>query len=315
MKLFTASLMVLLLILVACKNEPVERQIPPEHAAFFSAYSPLTLPFQVTDTTINSVPDSGIISLKAFTNLVSDSIFNVPFGKNRNLKLLPIGKIERNARENYFVTKASSNNQSAIYLTVFDSNKVMANMPLLVADNDKITNSASIDKKLSIVVNKDWYEGNDQYYDRTIYAYNNAGLFSVVLTETNQQRTIDGAVINPLDTFPSTFAYSGDYPKNKNNLISIRDGRQPNQYLFFIHFENSGEEPCIGEIKGEMTMTSEKTGEYRGSSDLCVLQFNFSGSQVTIKENGSCGNYRGIRCFFNHTFNKKRTPKTSAKKK
>ena len=53
-------------------------------------------------------------------------------------------------------------------------------------------------------------------------------------------------------------------------------------------------------------MTGETTGQYANTGDPCGLAFTFKGSEVIVKENGSCGNYRDIKCFFNDTYTKKK---------
>jgi len=171
-------------------------------------------------------------------------------------------------------------------------------------------------KKLSIVKDREWYDKYDLKYNLRIYAYNNAGVFTTVLTETNEERSLNPtAVINPLDTFPRKNKYSGDYVKGKNSMLSIRDGRAANEYQFFIHFVNDGEEACGGDLRGELKMNTENTGIFSQSGDPCVIDFTFSRNEVKVKEQGSCGNYRGITCFFDHTFNRKEEAKPASKKK
>ena len=68
-------------------------------------------------------------------------------------------------------------------------------MPLLISNDDEIIHSASIDKKLTIVVNDEWTVKNDIYYERTIYAYNNVGIFTTVLTETNEERNAETGIV------------------------------------------------------------------------------------------------------------------------
>lgn len=256
------------------------------------------------------------LSYSHFSQLVPDTVFNNPFGKNRKLLIYPVGKIEQKGKENYVATLVKDKNRSAVYLSVFDKNKFVTSMPLITSDKDDITNSASIDKKLSVAINKEWMVKNDMFYRRTIYAYNNAGVFTTVLTETNEDRHAESGVLNPFDTFPKKFKYSGDYIKGKKNVLYIRDGKSPGQYLFFVHFESGSEdEPCKGELRGPLKMISDKAGIYQGKGNRCVLNLSFKNNEVTVKETGSCGNYRGIRCFFNDTYTRKKEPKPSRNKK
>lgn len=310
-------LAIVLVSLFACKNKKkLSGNQHVETDEFFSAYDNLKLPFNVSDTNMQQVGDTNTISYAVFTQFIPDSIFNNPFGKDRKLTIHPIGKIEQKGKESYFATLVNGKNASAIYLSVYDKNKFTASMPLVVTNDDEKVTTAAIDKKLSIIVNKEWTIKDDIFYNRIIYAYNNVGIFTTVLTETNEDRRAEKTVSNPLDTFPKKYKYSGDYMKGSKNIVSVRDGKKPNEYLFFVYFENGSEdEPCGGELRGMMKMVSEKAAVYQGETDPCKLDFTFSGNQVKVKETGSCGNYRGIRCFFNDTYTKKKEIRAVAKKK
>ncbi len=48
------------------------------------------------------------------------------------------------------------------------------------------------------------------------------------------------------------------------------------------------------------------------NGDPCVIDFTFKLNQVQVKEQGSCGSHRGIKCFFNDTYTK---PKEAKPKK
>ena len=307
----------IILMMFACRNKKkLSGNEHVEAAEFFNAYNALKLPFSVADTSLNAIVDTNTISSAVFTQFVPDTIFNIPFGKDRKFIIHPIGKVEVKGKETYFATLVSGKNATAIYLSVYDKNKVTANLLLVASNDDESVTSASIDKKLSIVINKEWTIKNDIYYNRIIYAYNNVGLFTTVLTETNEDRRAEKTLSNPLDTFPKKYKYSGDYVKGSKNIVSVRDGKKPDEYLFFVYFENgSEEEPCGGELRGMMKMVSEKTAVYQGQGDPCKLDFNFTPNKIMVKETGSCGNYRGIKCFFNDTYTKRKEVKSADKKK
>lgn len=307
---------VLLLLLFACNNKKKTTSKEPQKTnGLFTAYNFVKLPFSICDTSINDLPDTSSIAYALFTQFVPDSIFNYPFDKDRKLTIHPIGKFEQKGKEAYFITLVKGKNTAAVYLSVFDKNKTTANMTLVAATEDEQVTTASIDKKLSIVINKEWTVKNDRYYNRIIYAYNNVGIFTTVLTETNEDRRKEKALINPLDTFPKKYKYSGDYLKGAKNIVSIRDGKITGEYLFFVYFNNNNnEEACAGELRGAIKMVSDKTAVYQGKGDPCKLNFSFSGNQVSVKETGSCGNYRGIKCFFNDTYTRKKEKAISKKK-
>jgi hypothetical protein len=105
---------------------------------------------------------------------------------------------------------------------------------------------------------------------------------------------------------------SGNYAKDKQNFISVRDGSNANKYLFFVHFERDNN--CTGELKGEMTLRDATHGYYQQSGDPCVIDFTFTSKNITVKERGNCGNHRGIKCFFDDTYKKKKESKPSLSK-
>ncbi len=133
----------------------------------------------------------------------------------------------------------------------------------------------------------------------------------IVINDSNEDPK-KTAVINPIDTLPKKNKLSGDYVRDKKNYISLRDTKKPNVYQFFIHFEKN-EGSCTGELKGELKMKDATTAEFRENGDPCVIDFTFSGNQVSLKEQGSCGNHRGIKCYFNDTFIKKKEPRNKKK--
>ena len=53
---------------------------------------------------------------------------------------------------------------------------------------------------------------------------------------------------------------------------------------------------------------------YSEGGDPCVIDFYFEGNEVVVKEKGSCGNRRGMNCFFDDTYIKKKEAKTQKKK-
>jgi hypothetical protein len=130
-----------------------------------------------------------------------------------------------------------------------------------------------------------------------------------VVNDSNEDLRRLNEIINPIDTLPRKNKLSGDYAADKRNFIAVRDGNNQSKYSFFIHFEKDGN--CIGELKGDMTMRDATHGYYRQSGDPCVIDFTFGSKSITVKEEGNCGNHRGIKCFFDDSYRKKKEPKTS----
>ncbi len=63
---------------------------------------------------------------------------------------------------------------------------------------------------------------------------------------------------------------------------------------------------CTGELKGEATLKTPTTAEYREEGDPCVLKFIFSATAVTLKEVEGCGSRRGMNCVFDASFARKK---------
>jgi hypothetical protein len=104
---------------------------------------------------------------------------------------------------------------------------------------------------------------------------------------------------------------------NKRNIISVRDGKNPSEIQFFVHFEKMNGE-CTGELKGSARFISKTVAQYAKGDNPCVLELSFTASRVTMKEKGGCGSYRDIKCFFEGSFYKKKKPtssKSASKKK
>jgi hypothetical protein len=131
------------------------------------------------------------------------------------------------------------------------------------------------------------------------------------MTDALDEKSVD--LINPIDSFSRKNKYSGDYIRDKTNLVSVRDNKKPGRMTFFVHFERKNN--CTGELKGEASFTSGNTAMYRAAGDPCVLQFNFTASSVAIKEVEGCGSHRGVDCLFEGIYPRKREAKKKTSKK
>lgn len=150
-------------------------------------------------------------------------------------------------------------------------------------------------------------------YTRTGWVYSPDASFMVVIHDTNEDENKNNTIIDPIDTLPRKNKLSGNYIQDKKNFISLRDGKDINHYLFFIHFEKK-EGNCTGELKGAFEMKTANTGIYTTNGDPCIIDFTFDGNTIDVKEKGSCGNHRGIECYFDDSYTKKKEPKLSKKK-
>lgn len=211
------------------------------------------------------------------------------------------------------VIKASAAGRQAALLLAHDKEgRFAAAFPFLVPDSDPTTAQTSVvDKALTIsrnVVKKQNDDVSLEGKEAFIFSAD-AKQFMLIQTEALDNSKME--LINPIDTLKKTSKFAGDYVKGKRNIVSIRDGRTANQLTAFVHLENS--EGCSGEVKGDLLITSATTAIFRQGGDPCVLQFQFSGNTVSLKEEQGCGNHRGLDCAFEGAYTKKKDPKPQRK--
>jgi hypothetical protein len=284
---------------------------------FIALFKPVKLPYTISDTSFNRLlNDTSAISADLLAQFVGDTILAKNFA-NAKPKVYPAARVSVKKAETYLVAKVVSGTRKAAYLLVFDKdNHFKAALPLLVNDNDpQTTQSASMDSRYTITINSQRKKtGGDLGYKKDAYVYNNIGVFTLILTESNEDLSASGEVNNPLDTLPRKNKFSADYVQDKRNFVSVRDGRHSSQLRFFVHFEKE-KGSCKGEFRGEARLTKPNIAQFRESGNPCVLEFTFGPNAVTMKEVEGCGNYRDIKCFFEGTYvRKKEKPKTSRKK-
>lgn len=304
--------------LYACGDKPVSLSgdAPVEEKDFMAAFKKLNLPLKIADTGIMRITDTTVISYKVFTQFVPDTVLSSLFSKNAVKNVIkPVGKIEK---ENaiYLIANFTQNKKAVLAAFLFDTkNKYISRIELLKQQNaDGYAHNVSITNEPTFIMSREKTNSAGDYaYTRNGYAYSNETKnFIAVLNDTNEDTKRNNTIINPIDSMPAKNKYSGDYAGDKKNFISLRDGTNANSYLFFIHFEkNDGD--CTGELKAAMKMTDATHAIFQESGDPCVIDFSFSGKNIIIKEQGNCGNHRGIKCFFDDAYTKKKAAKPVVK--
>lgn len=318
MRKICCGIAVLALFLAACGDKKASVTTPEEMTTrqFIESFPELSLPFNLEDTSVGKkAGDTATIPSLLVSRFIPDSVFAGEFGKKTKPEIFPIGRVsvKGDKAENYLLIKAITKTRQAAYILVYNSlDSFAAAMPLLDGRRAASTGySASIDRRYTIAktVLKRQPSG-EILYTKEAFVFNPEGVFTLILTESNDVSLANRVIINPIDTFPATHKWAGDYRQDKKNFVSVRDGGSENEILAFIHFEKSGGD-CVGELKGRFVFTSPNTARYSESGDPCVLELDFSGNTVTMKEERGCGVYRGIHCFFEGKYTRK---KPSAKK-
>ncbi len=311
--------LLLVISLYSCKEKKVNLagDAPVKVKDFISAFKQLPLPYSVTDTNIAKVGDTVLISNAIFRQFIPDSALALWVNTSKKYTIHPLGRIQK-TNETYLLSVVSQNKKIQIIAFVLNTkNKYVASKSIFDnVTNDGYMHSLSINKEPTFVISKEKITNDTKQllFTRVGWIYGSDNAFMVVINDTNEDPKKSNQIINPIDTLSKKNKLSGDYLQDKKNYMSIRDGKNANTYLFFIHFEKKNS-TCIGELKGDFKMKNATTAVYNQGGDPCVIDFNFNGSNVTLKEKGSCGNRRGMECFFDDTFTKKKELKVVKKKR
>lgn len=300
---------VLLLGLSACNGNDKENdqaEGPKEGQSFENRFTTTELPYQLSDTALLRHSDTTSLQLAATAPILPDSIRNNYFGKNARIKYSPLATFNSKA-EKYYVVKATAGSKKAAVVVLYDKDdNFLSSYPFLLPDADPNTSQMSaIDRSFTITKNIAQRNGTELIGEgKEVLAYDKAEKkFSLIMEDLLNANP--SVIVSPIDTFPKTHRLAGDYWMNKKNLVSIRDGRYPNQLLVYVHTENSAGD-CKGEMRGEFLMITSSTATFRQGGDPCVLDLVFKGNSVSISEQTGCGNYRGLDCPLTGTFTRKK---------
>ena len=306
-------------ILFSCKSKKISLADNEEVDVrdFIDYFQPVSLPFQYPDTLLVKLrTDSAGVGFQTLLRFVPDSLLSKTFGRSVHPKLYPVGKAGGGKNETYIFIKALGSAKRVLYVFCFDkNNKFAAGKALISVDGDTKSNTLlTMDSRYTITILRQRKSEGQLLYRKEAYVFNDAGLFTLILTESNEAKPPSASIYNPIDTLSHKHKFSGDYLQDKRNFISVRDAKDNSKFLFFIHFEKE-EGTCKGELKGEAKMISSNIGRYRSNADPCLIEFSFTSTSVMIKELEGCGNHRDIRCNFEGSFGKKKESKTKSSRK
>lgn len=308
---------ILLALLFACKEKKIDLSgtQPVKINDFIAAFPVLPLPFTAADTNISKIGDTTTIGYKAFSQFIPDSVLETIDANAEKSIIHPVGKIEK-VKEIYLLATISHKKKTALAAFVLDKkNKFLAAKLLLNSVNeDEYSHGVSINKEPTFLIGKEKINSEKQLqFTRVGWVYNAGKSFTVVMNDGNEDPK-KSEVINPIDTLAHKNKFSGNYAADKKNFISLRDTKNPNNYIFFLHIEKK-DGSCVGELKGSLRMKTATTAVYQENGDPCVLNFIFGNNKIDIKETGSCGNRRGMNCLIDESFDKKKDPKSTKRNK
>jgi hypothetical protein len=280
---------------------------------FTEQFSELKLSIIVADTTLDKLV-SKEKTLKLFAKkYFPDSLIQTYFDRSEKVTFFPIGKAQNEDQEIYIVIKATSGTKRAAFLLVYD-NQLVYKDGILICKTDadsKTTYSSIIDKTFDITIRKsETVIGGDPILTETFLAYNTVGKLGKVVTNDSED---DIDLTNPIDTLPQTKKFTGDYYIDKKNFISLRDSKDSGELVFFYHFEKEKND-CNGEIKDQILFTGPNTAAYMHDGEPCVMNLQFTGTQLILKEDHGCGNKRPLDCTLDGNFTKKASKPKDPKK-
>lgn len=298
-----------ILAVASCRERKVslasDEDLAPEE--FVSSFGEMSLPWSLTEEALSRKPaDSFLVNPALVRRFVPDSVYRKEFRKSDRPKFHAIGRISVKDGESYLLLRASTAARTAAYLLCFDElDSFRVSMPVMrLPSEPRYRMEFSVDRRhVMSKVRTHTSRGGQALYRKDAWVYNSAGVFTLVLTESNEP-VEDEEVYNPIDTFPSTRPLSGDYRISSRDFVSIRDGRSDKRLLFFLHMERK-EGQCTGELRGEIDMVAPGIAQYNRADDHCMLEFAFRGNTVTVRELSACGNRRSVRCTFSGTYRRK----------
>jgi hypothetical protein len=301
-------LIIMVTELISCRNKTAgggeTRKIEPED--FMAMFHAINLPVNLGDSSLSKKPNDSSMSWSVYSQFIADSLIQKYFGKSVKLKLFATGKLVVKNAETYLLIKALSPSKKILYIVCLDKEgKFKTGMPLIIREDDsEIRYTASIDNKYTISVNRQRKDGEGRiFFIRTVYVYNEEGVFTLIMRESNEGKPKIAQIYNPIDTLSHKHKYAGDYMQDKRNFISFRDGKNNSFLRFFVHFEKDNGN-CKGELKGIARFVSSTIARYIANGDPCSIEFNFNEKSVRMKELEGCGNHRDIRCYFDGVYNK-----------
>jgi hypothetical protein len=308
-----------LTILISCRHKAADgdggsKKIEPDD--FQAMFRTLKLPLSFADSSLARKPEDSSLSWTIYRQFLPDSLIQKFFVKSIKPRLFASGKLVVKNAETYLFIKALTPLKKILYVVCLDKDlKFQTGMPLIIRDPEsELRYTAGMDNKYTVSVSrirKD--DAGRSFFVRTVYVYNEEGVFTLIMRESNEGKPKAAQIYNPIDTFSHKHKFTGDYIQDKRNFISFRDGKNNSALRFFVHFEKDNGN-CNGELKGEARFVSSTVARYNANGDPCSLEFNFNEKTVRMKELEGCGNHRDIRCYFDGAYTRQKEVNTKSPK-
>lgn len=309
--MFRLAVLCTLIIFSACgskeKNSTATTSDGSGNADFTALFRQMKPPYTLSDSGLLANKDTAQIRSEAWNSFIPDSTKELIFGSTSRISYTPLGSFVGKKKETYYLVKATRDNKkAALLLASAHPDSITAVLPFIVPDKETNTKQVTtFESNFSVIRTVQRTLPDDSFQEgKDVFAYSEIGrTFDLVMTDPLSDEKPD--LTNPIDTLGRTYAYAGDYSRDKRNIVSVRDGRKKGLITVFIHME-AREGACTGEIKGDAEIIDEQTATYRTPGDPCILTLKFAKGSVTLQEQEGCGSRRGLECSFNGTFKKKK---------
>lgn len=304
-----------ILFLIACSEEKTDLtgNTPITINAFNKVFKTVSLPITISDTSISTLRDTLEIGSKALAQFIPDSILNNIIDKKDTKAIIyPLLKIEKEATYYLLLNVHHSNKDQIVAIVFSNKNNYLGYKTItqFLKENKGSRHYGkvlTINKEPSFLVEENKLDEESQMvYEKNGWAYTDSS-FRLIYFDSNKKPETK-TILNPIDTIGTLNSFSGDYARDAKNFISLRDFTgNANKYQFFMHFEKR-EGTCVGELKGLLTFKNNQA-TFSEKGDPCIIHFSIKGPVIKIKEDGNCGNHRGMNCYFNDAYDKKRKAK------
>lgn len=304
------ALLLAVTMLAGCKSK--EKQAggdrPVTFADFKALFPEQETPYRLLGDSLKrqQPPDSLALKPEVLKQFLTDTLAAADFPKAASLRFFPLAHME-GPNLHYFVVLAADKANTAAYLCFTDPEGKYLNRVLVASKTagSKDAVSFTLDTKYLVKIStENEVRPSHTALKEDFYTAGQDGKLTLIMTNSSEPTT-PGQIFNPLDTLPRKHKYSGDYTSGDMSIVSIRDGQDPKTFLFFITFSKDNGN-CKGEISGTGHFTGSNRGEYKDKESSCGIAFQFSSSRVSIREIGGCGAYRGIKCFFEGGYARKK---------
>lgn len=307
------ALLLAMIMLAGCESKQKQTggDRPLTFADFKALFPEQQVPYKLMADSLRQQRPADSLALKpeVLQQFLSDTLAVEEFPKAGAVRFFSLAHLEGN-NLHYFVVLAADKTTSAAYLCLAEPKGKYLNRVLVAkkSANSREDISFTLDSRYLVKISTEKkLSPSHSALKEDFYTAGADGKLTLIMTNSNEPTT-PGQIFNPIDTLPRKHKYAADYTSGDMNIVSIRDGQDPKTFQFFITFSKDNGN-CKGELTGVGHFTGANKGEYKDKESSCGIAFQFSSSRVNIREIGGCGAYRGIKCFFEGSFTKKKAAK------